>query len=99
MLSAHILVIPEPRFGVDGLAYGAEHLERGEVVLLSKVLAKLHERPDGRGRSVELGHRVLLDDLPEAVVRWVERGPLEYDGRRAVEQGAVRNVRVTRNPT
>ena len=47
---APTFVVPKPRLGVDGLADSAEDAQRGEVVLLGKVVAVAHERANGRGR-------------------------------------------------
>jgi hypothetical protein len=33
---ADVLVVPDPRFGVDGLADGAEELQAGHVVLAAR---------------------------------------------------------------
>jgi hypothetical protein len=33
---ADVRVVPDPRFGIDGLADGAEELEAGEVVLAGR---------------------------------------------------------------
>ena len=66
--TADMGVIPAPRFGVDRLAHGAEHLQAREIVLRGMLVSPLHERADRRGRRVEVGHAVARDHLPEAVV-------------------------------
>ena len=91
-------MVPEPRFGIDGLPDGAEDLERGQVILVHEVLSELHECADGSGRRVELGHLVLGNHLPKSVVGRVEGGALEDHGRGAVQQWAVRHVGVSRDP-
>ena len=55
VLAADVAVVPEPRLGVDGLADAAEQPERGEVVPGGKLLALLHEGPDGGRRRVQDG--------------------------------------------
>ena len=93
------LVVPQPGFRVDGLADGAEDLERRQVVLVGEGLPELHQGSDGGRRGVELADLVLLDDLPEPVVGRVERRALEDDRGRAVQQWSVRHVCVAGDPT
>src|SRR5207244_11856531 len=47
------LVVPEPDFGVDRLADGAEQPQRLAAALLDRRLALARDGPDGRGRAVE----------------------------------------------
>ena len=48
------LVVPAPGLRVDGLAHGAQHAQAAAVVRLDVALARRHQRPDQRGRRVEL---------------------------------------------
>src|SRR5204862_69185 len=52
-LAADVLVVPDPRLGIDRLADGAEEPERGHVVRARQRFAPLHERADRRRRGVE----------------------------------------------
>jgi hypothetical protein len=65
-LATDVGVVPHPRLGVDGLADGAEHPQRRQVVALGLLGAPLHEGADRGGRGVELGDAVALDDVPES---------------------------------
>ena len=63
-LAADVLVVPDPRLGVDRLADRPEQPQLREVVLRRVLRAPLHVRPDrGRGR-VEDGDAVALGDRP-----------------------------------
>jgi hypothetical protein len=70
----------------------------------------LHERPDGGGSGVQLGHAVALDDVPQPVLRpavagaVTELGPggvrcsLVEHRRGAVGEGSIDDVAVPRHP-
>jgi hypothetical protein len=51
--TADEVVVPEPDFGVDGLAHGAQHTQGGEVVLLYPVVALARDGASS-GSSVEM---------------------------------------------
>lgn len=63
----HVVVVPAPSLRVDGLAHRSQHPQRAQVVVGDDVGPEAHERPDGRGRGVELGHLVPLDHVPVPV--------------------------------
>lgn len=79
MTETHVLVVPAPGLGVDGLAHRPQHPQRAQVVLGDDVGTEAHERSDGRGRGVELGHLVPLDHVPVPV------NAREWPGRSATK--------------
>ncbi len=95
---ADLLAIPHPRFGIDGLADGAEQAERVELELFDVLVAPLDEGADGGGRGVEDGDLVVVDDLPEAG----EVGPVGrafvHEHGCAVLQRAVDDIGVAGDP-
>jgi len=95
---ANIFVVPQPGLGVDGLAYGAENLERGQIILFGEGLSELHQGSNGGRGRVELAYFVLLDDLPESVIGRVKRSTLEDDGGSSVQQGTICNISMASNP-
>ena len=98
-LAADDLVIPHPRLGIDRLADGAEQPQARQVVLLRPLVAPLDEGADGGRRGVEDVDPVLLDDLPEAVLRRASSGAPSYITRgRAVGERAVDDVAVAGHP-
>ena len=95
---ADMVVIPQPRLGVDRLADRAEQAQRLAAGLADIVLALAHQRPDRGRRGVEDRDIVLVDDLPEARRVRVVRHALEHQGRRAVGERAVDDVAVPGDP-
>ena len=105
-----VLVVPDPRLGVDRLAYRPEHAQRRQVVGRRLCLTPLHESADRRRRRVELGHAIALDDVPEPVLRPLStitgtgteyrrvRRPLVHDRGAAVGEGPVHDVAVAGHP-
>ena len=89
---------PPKGLGVDRLADGAQQLERRARRGRDGVVAGAHERADRRRRRVEVRDLVLVDDAPEAARVGPRRHALEDDLRRAVQQGAVGDVGVARDP-
>ena len=67
-------------------------------MLLEGLRALLHERPDHGRRRVVDRDPVALDQVPVPVGAGVARRPLELDGRRAVGERTVDEVRVPRDP-
>ena len=63
-LAADVLVVPDPRLGVDRLADRPEQPQRRQVVLRRVLRAPLHVRADRGRRRVEDRHAVALDDRP-----------------------------------
>mmetsp|Transcript_5026 Transcript_5026/g.12823 ORF Transcript_5026/g.12823 Transcript_5026/m.12823 type:complete len:722 (-) Transcript_5026:224-2389(-) len=98
VLVAHELVVPEPGLRVDGLAHTSEQPQRGPLVLLHPLVTETHQGPDGGRRSVELGHLVLVDDLPAPAGVRVGRHALEDQGGHAVQERAVGEVGVSGDP-
>ena len=93
-----VLLVPQPRLGVDRLADAAEQAQRREVVLRGQRLTLLHERPDRGRRHVQHRDLVVLDDLPPALPgRGVGRALVQDAGRR-VRERSVDDVRVARDP-
>ena len=80
-LLADVLVVPDPRFGVDRLADGAEQAQAREIGLGRPLVARADEGADRRRRRVQDGHLVLLDDLPEAAPIRLVRARLRTSGR------------------
>lgn len=93
-----MFAVPDPGFGVDGLADRAEDAQAGEVVLGGDVVSPLHEGADRGGGGVEEGDLVLLDDLPEAALVGGVGGALVHDLGGAVGEGAVDDVGVAGDP-
>ncbi len=89
---------PPKGLGVDGLADGAQQLERRARRRRDGVVAGAHERADRRRRRVEVRHLVLVDDAPEAARVGPRRHALEHNLRRAVQQRPVGDVGVARDP-
>src|SRR5215467_7521482 len=63
------------------------------------LVAKLDESADRRGRRVEDGHFVIVDDLPESVRRGEGRRAFVHQSRDPVLQGAVDHIGMTSNPS
>ena len=97
-VAADVLVVPQPRLGVDRLADRAEQPQRREVVACRERLALLHEGADrGRG-AVQDRDLVVLDDLPPAIPgRRVGRALVQDAGRRVGER-PVDDVAVAGDP-
>ena len=89
---------PPKGLGVDGLADGAQQLERRARRGRDWVVAGAHERADRRRRRVEVRDLVLVDDAPEAARVGPRRHPFKHDLGGAVQQGAVGDVGVARDP-
>ena len=96
--AADVLVIPHPRFRIDGLADGPQEPELGEVVPGGEFWSPLHEGADGRWCGVEHRDAMLGAQGPEPVaVRPIGR-PFVHDDGGAVGQRAVHHVRMARDP-
>mmetsp|Transcript_45400 Transcript_45400/g.112777 ORF Transcript_45400/g.112777 Transcript_45400/m.112777 type:complete len:407 (+) Transcript_45400:1071-2291(+) len=95
---ANHLVVPPPRFGIDGLSDGAQDPQARQVMVLHPLSAVNHQRPDGRRCRVELRHTPPLTQLP--VSRWVRvhGHTLEHHGGGAVAERPVHDVGVPRDP-
>ena len=91
-------VVPLPRFGIDGLADGAEDPQARAAGAGDVFVALTHELADGGGRGVEDVDAVLVDDPPAARGVGVGGHAFEHQRRRAVGQRAVDDVRVTGDP-
>ena len=63
---AHLMV-PLPSFGVNWLTHSSKNFQAGQVKALHLLHTKLHQGSDGSGCRVELGHTVVVDDLPTPV--------------------------------
>lgn len=61
-------------------------------------VARALQEPQGCRRNVELGHGVLLDDVPVPREVRVRGGALKNDGGAAQEERSVHNVGVARHP-
>ncbi len=101
-LAAHVLVVPHPGLGVDGLAHAAQDAQARQVgagrVHRLVGFGRLDERADGRGRGVEDRDLVALDHLPEAAGVRVGGNALEHDLRGAGGERAVGHVGVAGDP-
>ena len=95
---ADVFVIPVPGLGVDRLAHAAQQAQAGQVVLLDRLGALGHQRPDRGGRGIELGDLVLGADFPEAAGIGIGRHALEHHGGRAIGQRAIDDIAVARDP-
>ncbi|MNV01415.1 hypothetical protein D3C71_916150 [compost metagenome] len=101
-LAAHVLVVPHPGFGVDGLAHAAQDAQARQVracrVYRLVSFRSLDERTDGRGCCVEDGALVALDHLPEAAGIREGGNAFKDDLRGACSQRAIGDVGVARDP-
>lgn len=52
-----------------------------QCLLLDRFIAILHEKADGSGCCVELGHLVLVNDTPHAANIWVNGEPFKLSRR------------------
>ena len=97
-LAADVFVIPQPRFGIDRFADGAEHAERGQIIFRRPFIAEPDERADGRGRGVKGIHLELLDNFPEASGIGKRRHAFKHQRGAAVAKRAIDNVAVAGDP-
>src|SRR5690606_28541414 len=95
---AHHMVVPLPRLGVDGLAYGAEQAQALAAGLLDRFIALAHERADGSRGGVEDVDLVLVDHLPETRGVRIAGHALEHQADGAVSERTVDDVRMTGDP-
>nr|GBO98261.1 hypothetical protein RVX_3300 [Nitratidesulfovibrio sp. HK-II] len=95
---ADVLVVPHPRFGVDGFAHRTKNAQRGQVVLLRPVRAFAHQGADDRGRGVEDVDPELFHDVPEPVRPRPRGHALEHQRGAAKGQRAVHDVAVPGDP-
>lgn len=77
---------------------GAEHAERAAVVPVHPLVRVADEQAEDGGRAVEVREPELLDHGPVAAVVREARRALEQQRRAPVEQRAVHDVRVARDP-
>ena len=98
LIAADYAVIPVPCLRVQGFADGAENPDRGEIDPLHPLVSLFGDRPNGRRGGVELGHLVLLDDLPEPAVVRIVGDALEHNGGGAIAERPVDNVAMARHP-
>mmetsp|Transcript_5521 Transcript_5521/g.16322 ORF Transcript_5521/g.16322 Transcript_5521/m.16322 type:complete len:572 (+) Transcript_5521:391-2106(+) len=92
------LVVPLPGLRIDGLADRAQKAQRGAVVTGDELVAHAHQGADGRGRRVQMGHLVLLHDLPQPAGVRVAGDTLEDDLGDADHHRTVGDVRVPGDP-
>ena len=107
---ADVVVVPHPRFGIDGLADGAQDPQTRKVTPFGPVVSPLHKRANGCWCGVELSHPVALHDVPKPIL--VPAGPvaaalvgprrvwraLVHDRSASVGQRPVDDVGVTGHP-
>ena len=100
--AAHMLVVPLPCSGVDGLAHRTQQAQAGQVIALGVHsivgFSSLDERADCRGSRVENAALVILDHLPETTGIGVSGHAFEHDFRAAQGQGAIGDVGVACDP-
>ncbi len=92
LLPPDVFVVPVPRLGVDGLADGAKHPQRRQVMAFNVLVTKAAKQTDGSRRRVELGDAVLLNCLPIARGSRVDGSRLENGRSHAVRKGTVDDV-------
>ena len=97
-LAANVLVVPHPRFRIDGLAHRSQKSQRRQVVLLGPLRAPLHESADGRGRGIETRHPVLLYDRPEAVFVGPVGRAFVHHTSDAESEWPIDDIAVSRHP-
>ena len=96
--AADVLVVPDPRLGIDRLADRAEQAQRRDVVLLDGCLAGLDQGANRGWCRVVDRDLVLVDDLPVALPRRVLGRALIDDARRVVCERAIDHVRMAGHP-
>ena len=96
---ADLLAIPHPRFGIDGFAHRSQQAQAVQLVRVRELIAPFDKGADGRGRGVEDGDFVFVDDLPEAILRGKIRRTLIHQRGDAVLQDAVDNVGMAGDPS
>jgi hypothetical protein len=93
-----MLVVPDPRLRIDGLAHASPGPQARQVVPRGQIIAPLHERADRRGGGVEVRHPVPRDDVPEPIAHPFDpppamhrevRRPLVHQRGHAVHQQPV----------
>ncbi len=97
-LAADVLVIPQPRLGIDRFADGAEDAQRAEIIFRRPFIAEPDECANRGGRGVKGIHLELLDNFPEASGVGISGHALEHQRGAAVAKRAVNDVAVTRHP-
>src|SRR2546428_2780403 len=97
-LAANVLLIPHPRFGIDGLTDRPEQSQLRQVVARGQLGAPLHERADRRRRRVENGDAVLRADGPEPVFAGMIGSTLVHHLRNAERERPVYDIRMARDP-
>ncbi len=95
---ADMVVIPQPRLGVDRLADRAEDAQRAPAGAADIVLALAHQRADRGRRGVKDRDLVLVDDLPKARRVGIVGHTLEHQRRGAVGERPVEDVAVPGHP-
>ena len=97
-LTADMLVVPDPGFGVDRLPDGADQAERRQVAACRPVGSPFHERTDRGGCRVKDGDAVPLDHVPEAILLWPVRRAFVHHLRHAIGERSIHDVAVTGHP-
>eukprot|EP00041_Stephanoeca_diplocostata_P016325 m.321197 g.321197 ORF g.321197 m.321197 type:complete len:471 (-) comp20329_c0_seq3:1019-2431(-) len=97
-LVSNDVVVPQPRFRVDGFSHCAKHSKGGQIVLVRELIPESLECTDGGWSRVELIDFVLLADFPEAPSVWIGWNSLEKYRCCAVEQRTIGDVGVSRDP-
>ena len=93
-----LLVVPHPRFRVDGLADRPQEPQRAEVVRGGPFITPLHEGADRGRRRVKNVHGVALDHLPEAPLIGRVRGALVHDGGGPIGERPVDEIAMPGHP-
>ena len=94
---SNLLKVPLPHLGSNGFTDRAQNTQMLHLVVDEVVTRALQQTQSSWG-NVELGHLVLLDDIPVAREVGVGRGTFEDDSGASQKQRRVHNVGVTSNP-
>ena len=101
--AAHMLVVPLPCGGVDGLAHRTQQTQAAQVVTLRMHsivgFSRLDQRTNGGWRRVENRDLVVLNHFPETPSIRKCRHALKHNFSAAQGQWAVGDVGVTSHPT
>lgn len=73
LFASDVVVKPVPRFRIDGFANAGDDTEGAEVCILDVFLSETTEETNSSGCGVEVGEFVLVDSLPVARRRGVDR--------------------------
>ena len=91
-------MVPQPCLRVNRLTDGSEDPEAAEVIFVRPLFAVFHQQSNRRGRRIENVHSVPLDQVPPPSRRGIVRLAFHHQDSRAVEEGPIDDIAVSRHP-